>query len=50
MTLGNISRHVDAAEKEWQSLRARPLQGRKPVAGLFETDPENLPQPVDIVA
>lgn len=50
MALGDVAGHVDPAEEEGQPLRARALERREPVAGLFEAHAETLAQPVDIVA
>ena len=50
VALGDVARHVDAAEIERHALRARPLERREAVARLFEADPEAPRQPVDIVA
>ena len=38
--LGDVAGHVDAGEIEGHAAPAGPLQGREPVADLFETDLE----------
>jgi hypothetical protein len=50
MPLGDVARHVDPAEIDRNAASARALQRRQPVAGLFETGVEHLPQAVDVVA
>src|SRR3546814_10842460 len=47
--LGDVARHVDAAEEHRNAARAGALERREPVARLFEADAILHPQPVDVV-
>ena len=49
MALGDVARHVHPAEEKRHPARTLALEGREPVAGLFEAGTENLRKPVDIV-
>ncbi len=50
MPLGDVARHVDAAEEEGDAERAGALERREPMARLLEAGAEALAQPIDIVA